>query len=417
MSGSAVVIRGDAAALPLPDASVDLVVTSPPYYALRAYQDGGQTYSGQIGAEPTPDEYIANLVECTREWVRVLKPSGSLFVNLGDSYAGYVPGPQGSTGIRYGQRGANEPYRAAARRGDRAPSKSLRGLPWRYAIGCIDQLGLILRAEVIWSKPNGLPESVTDRVRRSHEQWFHFVRKPRYYSAVDEIREPHTGGSHNSGPNAAVTKWQSGEGVRHRTARTDRDLFNPLGRLPGSVWEIATEPLRVPAHLGVDHFAAFPTEWPRRIITGWSPPGICVECGEGRRPVVSAHGETPRQRGRRAGYSGRHEKVNRQGLDTAGGHNTWRTFTVTGHACACPEPTAPTRPAVVLDPFGGTGTTALVASVLGRVGISVDRSEDYCRLARWRTTDPGERARAARVPKPPEEVNGQISLFDALEAT
>lgn len=386
VSGRAVVIRGDAAALPLPDASVDLVVTSPPYYALRAYQDGGQTYDGQIGAEPTPAEYIANLVECTREWVRVLKPSGSLFVNLGDSYAGQTPGRQGDSGARYDRRSANEPYRAAARRGDTAPRKSLRGLPWRYAIGCIDQLGLILRAEIIWSKPNGLPESVTDRVRRSHEQWFHFVRQPRYYSAVGEIREPH----------AAPFR---------------------LGRLPGSVWEIATEPLRVPEHLGVDHFAAFPIEWPRRIITGWSPPGICVECGEGRRPVVSAHGETPRQRGRRAGYSGRHEKVNRQELDTAGSHNTWRTFTITGHACACPEPTAPTRPAVVLDPFGGTGTTALVASVLGRVGISVDRSADYCRLARWRTTDPGERARAARVPKPPAEVNGQVSLFDALEAT
>jgi hypothetical protein len=67
--------------------------------------------------------------------------------------------------------------------------KSLLGLPWRYAIGCIDHLGLILRAEMIWSKPNGLPESVTDRVRRSHEQWFHFTKEPRYFSAVDEVRE------------------------------------------------------------------------------------------------------------------------------------------------------------------------------------------------------------------------------------
>jgi len=72
----------------------------------------------------------------------------------------------------------------------------------------------------------------------------------------------------------------------------------------------------------------------------------------------------------------------------------------------------PTLPAVVLDPFGGTGTTALVASVLGRHGISVDRSADYCRLARWRTTDPGERARAMQVPKPPPVPEGQVSLFD-----
>lgn len=405
MSGRAVVIRGDAAALPLPDASVDLVVTSPPYYALRAYQDGGQTYDGQIGAEPTPAEYIANLVKCTREWVRVLKPSGSLWVNLGDKYAAHASGPRETLH-------SNHTVQWRERRAEAVwpvPHKSLVGLPWRYALACIDQLGLILRAEIIWSKPNGLPESVTDRVRRSHEQWFHFVRQPRYYSAVDEIREPH----------AAPFRPPGSKGNLHRNdnGQPTNGEYHPLGRLPGSVWEIATEPLRVPEHLGVNHFAAFPTEWPRRIITGWSPPGICVECGEGRRPVVSAHGETPRQRGRRAGYSGRYEKVNRQGLDTAGSHNTWRTFTITGHACACPEPTAPTRPAVVLDPFGGTGTTALVASVLGRVGISVDRSADYCRLARWRTTDPGERARAARVPKPPAEVNGQVSLFDALEAT
>lgn len=413
MSGSAVVIRGDAAALPLPDASVDLVVTSPPYYALRVYQDGGEVYEGQIGAEPTPAEYIANLVECTREWVRVLKPAGSMWVNLGDKYAGTASGPRetlhSNHTVQWRERRAQAVWPV--------PHKSLVGIPWRYALACIDQLGLILRAEVIWSKLNGLPESVTDRVQRSHEQWFHFVRKPRYYSAVDEIREPHTGGSHNSGPNAAVTKWQSGEGVRHRTARTDRNLFNPLGRLPGSVWEIASEPLRVPEHLGVNHFAAFPTEWPRRIITGWSPPGICVECGEGRRPVAAVEYEQDAEaRRRRLGTVSKVE-IGAGGPHGNGSAGFGRRTTITGYACGCEQPTAPTRPAVVLDPFGGTGTTALVASVLGRVGISVDRSADYCRLARWRTTDPGERARAARVPKPPEEINGQISLFDALEAT
>ena len=85
--------------------------------------------------------------------------------------------------------------------------------------------------------------------------------------------------------------------------------------------------------------------------------------------------------------------------------------TITGYACACPQPDAPTRPAIVADPFGGTGTTALVASVLGRDGFSFDRSADYCRLARWRVTDPGERARAMQVPKPPPAMDGQDTLF------
>ena len=89
---------------------------------------------------------------------------------------------------------------------------------------------------------------------------------------------------------------------------------------------------------------------------------------------------------------------------------------ITGYACACPDTTAPTTPAVVLDPFGGTGTTALVASVLGRHGITVDMSADYCRLAAWRTSDPGQRAKAARVDKPPVEAVGQLDLFD-MEGT
>jgi DNA modification methylase len=92
-----------------------------------------------------------------------------------------------------------------------------------------------------------------------------------------------------------------------------------------------------------------------------------------------------------------------------------RERTITGYACACPETTAPTTPAVILDPFGGTGTTALIAKALGRTGISVDMSADYCRLAQWRTTDPGELARAMQVEKPAKQIEGQISMFDLLD--
>jgi hypothetical protein len=96
------------------------------------------------------------------------------------------------------------------------------------------------------------------------------------------------------------------------------------------------------------------------------------------------------------------------------GASTLRTIAlrdITGYACACPQPDAPTRPAIVADPFGGTGTTALVADALGRHGLSFDRSADYCRLARWRTTDPAERAKAMQVPKPPPVMDGQEALF------
>jgi DNA modification methylase len=226
--------------------------------------------------------------------MRVLKPTGSLWVNLGDKY-----------------------------RGD----KSLTGLPWRYALRCIDDLGLILRAEVIWNKSNGLPESVRDRVRRSHEVWFHMTRQPRYFAAVDEIRTPHGQHPWANERRALVrpAKNQPSQTLVNDSRVDMRMGGNPLGALPGSVWTVATQPLRVPAELGVDHFAAFPMELPRRIILGWSPVG-----------------------------------------------------------------------GTVLDPFGGTGTTATVAKTLGRIGITVDRSADYCRLALWRTNDPKQLGRAAK---------------------
>lgn len=457
MRGAAYVIRGDARRLPLPDASVDLVVTSPPYFALRSYTDGGEHYEGQVGDEETPDEYVASLVACTREWLRVLKPEGSLFVNLGDKYASARRGPDGSSSSL--SNGA-QPRRAASTPAYDVPRKSLLGLPWRYALACIDTtrgvpvevarglladvasgelaaavadrllaeydaggaragLGLTLRAEIVWSKPNGLPESVTDRVRRSHETWFHLVARPRYYSAVDELREP----AATSDP---ASPWYRANGksagrrkpvgtppgmVPQSLTTAPREAAHPLGVLPGSVWTVSTEPLSVPADLGVDHFAAFPLEWPRRIVLGWSPPGVCTECGEGRRPVVSRvrtlDGEPRDDLGTWDTGVGA-PTMGAQGV----GH--WRFATTRSHegySCACAEPSAPTRPAVVLDPFGGTGTTALAAMALGRVGVSVDLSADYCRLARWRTSDRGEIARAMRLPKPEPERDGQGSLF------
>jgi hypothetical protein len=121
------VLRGDARALPLPDASVDLVVTSPPYFALRSYTDGGEHYQGQIGSEPSPAAYVDSLIDCTREWMRVLKPSGSLWVNLGDKYAGPSMGGDRAPLPKGGGQGAPSTKRPTVG----APTKSLIGIPWR----------------------------------------------------------------------------------------------------------------------------------------------------------------------------------------------------------------------------------------------------------------------------------------------
>lgn len=268
---------------------------------------------------------------------------------------------------------------------------------------------------VIWDKPNGLPESVRDRVRRSHEQWFHFTVSGRYYAAVDEIREPHSGGAHRAradkgmSPKLERLAATGDHGVRR--SNTDPSMFDPRGKAPGSVWQIPSEPLAVPPELGVDHFAAFPTEWPRRIIQGWSPREVCTACGQGRRPVVDRTLVVSRQgwqRGRPARMDA--SGVGGNGFNRAGYPKGSSSSRVVGVECYCPDVSAATTPGVVLDPFGGTGTVALVADVLGRDAISVDLSADYCRLARWRTTDPAQRAKAARVDAAPAVLPGQEPL-------
>lgn len=465
--GPATVIRGDARSLPLRDASVDLVVTSPPYFALRSYTDGGQHYDGQIGSEPTPSEFVAALLDCTREMVRVLKPSGSIWVNLGDKYASY----EGSRGDGAIQTNAPRPVvtgGSGLAGGGAVRAKSLMGVPWRYALACIGAesaladpdvvklllrdvelgaltlsdaeaivddlagndrhgLGLILRAEVIWSKPNGLPESVTDRVRRSHEQWFHFTKQPRYFAAVDEIREPladktftHTGGgkSHGHGANRyapdTIDAHRAGRGIG--PARVRRP--DPRGALPNSVRAVPAAPLTVPPELGVDHFAAFPPTWPAWIIRGWSPTGICLECGEGRRPVVDTLPMIVRPSPRRQAAHSAGAGSGRTSTSGTMIQPPWRQ--ITAYACDCPSPDAPTRPAVVLDPFGGTGTTAMAARALGRHGISVDMSADYCRLARWRVQDRDELAAVRGIARTGHAdsrrpTSQQASLLDLLE--
>jgi len=342
------ILRGDARALPLPDSSVDLIVTSPPYYGLRRYAPGADDTGAPIGEEATWQHYLDSLLDCTAEMTRVLKPSGSIFLNLGDKYARVGGVDRKTRGVTNGDPGGRAAPRGKQTDTGGIPEKSLMMLPERYRIRAVDQLGLIARAVIIWNKPNPMPESVRDRVCRSHEDWVHLTKTTRYYQDVDHLRLPLIQAGRQR---ADIFGGRSANtGVRHNGAGTYTGAAHPAGKVPGSVWTIPTQPLRVPPEVGVEHYAAYPMEWPRRLISGWSPPD-----------------------------------------------------------------------GIILDPFGGTGTTALVADTLGRTGITVDPSVDYGRVAAWRCHDPAERARAAHRPRPrrhPARVHlaAQGALFD-IEAS
>jgi DNA modification methylase len=342
--------------------------------------------SNQVGSEPSPKAFVDSLLTATAEMMRILKPTGSIFVNLGDKYAGNMSYRQGLSSSALSPSSAKRGLHSMDRDFSGFKAKSLIGIPWRYAIRCIDELGLILRAEIIWDKPNGLPEPMTDRVRRSHEHWFHFVKQPRYFGCVDEIREPHlrkANGAVFGGINAGVELNKQGS---NRVGTNTYDALNPLGKTPGSVWNIAGDPFRIPdwardKYQLTDHFAAFPQEFPRRLILGWAPLEVCNVCGDGLAAVIekTAHGKPM--------DGPKIQQLLATGEKTTPFSGSNVEHRIVGHACSCmvEHGTQLTSPGVVVDPFGGTGTTAMVAKALGRVGVSVDLSLDYCRLATWRT--------------------------------
>ena len=266
----------------LPDQSVHTCVTSPPYFGLRDYG-----HDGQIGLEPTPDAFVAKLVEVFREVRRVLRDDGTMWLNLGDSY-----------GV----------------------GKQMLGIPWRVAFA-LQADGWYLRQDIIWHKPNPMPESVTDRCTKAHEYIFLLSKSQRYYFDAEAIKEP----SAYFGKDA-----RSGMGnIRYEGKRTEGDAaangqqsFVTINetRNKRSVWTVTTKPFK-----GA-HFATFPPD----LIEP------CVKAG-------------------------------------------------------CPEG------GTVLDPFGGSGTTGLVAQTWSRKFILCELNPEYAQMAQNRIA--AERGLFSEVPR------------------
>lgn len=243
------ILIGDAAMRlrDLPSASVDCVITSPPYFQLRNYQA-----VGQIGLEPSVDGWVRALVPVFAEAARVLKPTGVLWLNLGDSFSRHH---------RYG-----------------AAPKSLLLAPERLLLALAAD-GWIVRNKVIWSKTNPLPSSVIDRLSLSYEVVYFLVRSPRYHFDLDAIREPHrSSAAKRARPPLNLTPDWAGPLASTlgglRGARAAGTPGHPLGKNPGDVWQIATR-----GYKGA-HFATFPEALVLRPLLASCPAAICTACGQ-----------------------------------------------------------------------------------------------------------------------------------------
>ena len=249
-------------------ATVDCIVTSPPYWGLRDYGVAGQT-----GQEPTPEAYVAELTALFSALAPALKPTGTLWLNLGDSYAGHNGG-RGGGSIQRGNAGANIPHR---KKPFGYKNKDLIGIPWAVAFA-LRSAGWYLRQDIIWAKPNAMPQSVRDRCTTAHEYVFLLTREPRYYYNAEAIavpaktagEAPRTG--KGSGRGAGHNRTSTG-GPMNRAGRAMRGMdYVPEGGTANrrSVWNIPIAP-----YPGA-HFATMPYELARLCVQAGCPPGGTV---------------------------------------------------------------------------------------------------------------------------------------------
>lgn len=360
----------------LPDRSVQCIVTSPPYYGLRRYTSDPR----EIGNEATPFAYVTALVAVFAEVWRVLRDDGVLWLNLGDSYSGGKSGradmdrPNGK-GIRQQSTGKLGLYmRHDNKPPDGIPAKNLLGMPWRVAFALQDA-GWILRSDIIWAKPNCMPESVTDRPTRAHEYLFLFAKQARYYydaTAIEEESAPSSKAraKYNGGSPSPKSIEGTAAGVFCGPPTTGRAYGQ--GRNKRSVWEIATQPF------SGAHFATMPEALIEPCILAGSSAQACETCGAAWGRVVESTGHV---NSREAAHVPNNTPTK---TDSTGWQPTTRSTDRFIPRCACAANTGSAR-SVVLDPFGGSGTVARVADRYQRDAILIDLNQDYIELQEQRT--------------------------------
>lgn len=381
-------IQGDALTVlkSLPSNSVHCVITSPPYWGLRDYG-----VEGQMGLEPSFEEFLIPMVELFSEIKRVLHRTGTIFVNMGDSYNSDFA--IGKLSTQYKNRPDPSGVKRSVIKG--LHPKNLLGQPWHLAFA-LQKDGWILRSDIIWYKPNPMPESVKDRPIRAHEYLFLFSKSGTYFYDHDAIREPQKNPI-NSAPEqgaqiACVNDRDLEKVVTEETVGLQRQ-YNPLGKNRLSVWTIPTQ------GFAGGHFATYPTKLVEPCIkAGTSEKGCCPKCLapwqrlREKGPLIVADRSFRSERYTKGDKDNSIVKA-RKRADAPGAEvsptsvfrtNLIQTYETIGWQPSCNCDAGEPIPCTVLDPFSGSGTTALIAARNFRNAIGIELNPEYLEMARQR---------------------------------